>query len=384
MDISVVIVNYNVRHFLEQCILSIQAASNNLAVEIIVVDNFSTDGSVSILKKKYSDVKFISNSANVGFAKANNIGVAAAVGNYVLILNPDTVLAEDTLHLIYNYAKTKKKLGVLGVKLIDGSGNFLPESKREIPTPTVAFNKLFGFSSSKKSKYYAPHLNDSESGEVPILVGAFMFLRKKIYNEVQGFDEDYFMYGEDIDLSYKVLQKGYKNYYFSDTKVIHYKGESTLKDTRYLKHFYYSMKLFYKKHFKLNFFYDLWLKFGIESWFLLNYLKLVGDTKGIYTSSKILYIGNNQSIIRFLNDNYKFCISTTTQCIIEISKLVKDNRIDTVVFDNDILTNKQIIHFFNVLKNKNLVFKIHPKTTNFLIGSFNSKQQGFISIFNKY
>jgi GT2 family glycosyltransferase len=216
MDISIVIVNYNVRYFLEQCILSIIDASRKLAVEIIVVDNNSTDDSVSFLQKKYPYINLIANKENVGFSKANNQGVSIAKGEYVLILNPDTVIAEDTLNTIFNFAKTKQNLGILGVKLIDGSGNFLPESKRGIPTPRVSFNKLFRISSRQKSKYYAAHIGENESGVVAVLVGAFMFMQKSVYNEVKGFDEDYFMYGEDIDLCYKVLNKGYQNYYLAD------------------------------------------------------------------------------------------------------------------------------------------------------------------------
>ena len=222
MDISVVIVNYNVRYFLEQCLLSVQAASSNLCVEIIVVDNNSSDDSCAFLKDKFPAVKFIENKENVGFSKANNQGVEIALGEFVLILNPDTVIAEDTMDKIFSFSKNRHNFGVLGVKLIDGAGCFLPESKRNIPSPLASFNKLFTFSKKQQSNYYAIHLNEDESGSVEILVGAFMFLKKSIYTEVGGFDTDYFMYGEDIDLSYRVLKKGYKNYYFSDSQIIHY------------------------------------------------------------------------------------------------------------------------------------------------------------------
>ena len=251
MDLSVIIISYNVQYFLEQCILSIKAASQNIKTEIIVVDNNSSDASCKLISKKYPEIILIQNKENVGFSKANNQGVKIAKGDYVLILNPDTVVAEDTFTKILNFAKSKHNLGVLGVKLIDGSGNFLPECKRGIPTPSVSFNKLFGISSKQTGKYYATHLNENETGIVAVLVGAFMFLKKSVYKEVNGFDESYFMYGEDIDLSYKILNCGYQNYYYANTQVIHYKGESTEKDVINLKYFHNAMKIFYKKHFKL-------------------------------------------------------------------------------------------------------------------------------------
>ncbi len=300
-DLSVVIVNYNVRYFLEQCILSVQAAAENLKVEIIVVDNNSTDGSCKMLQDKFTDVILIQNKVNTGFSKANNQGVEIAKGAYVLILNPDTIVAEDTLVKILDFAKKKQNLGVLGVKLVDGSGKFLPESKRGIPTPQVSFNKLFGISSKRTGKYYASHLNENESGVVDILVGVFMLMKRAVYNQVKGFDEDYFMYGEDIDLSYKILNKGYQNYYYADTKVIHYKGESTKKDVKYLRYFHEAMKIFYRKHFKLNRTYDFLMSFGIEFWFLMKYFKFIQFKEEKHPVFNVLYLGVDDLIISYLN-----------------------------------------------------------------------------------
>ena len=219
----------------------------------------------------------------------------------MLILNPDTIVAEDTLVKILDFAKEKQNLGVLGVKLVDGSGKFLPESKRGIPTPQVSFNKLFGVSSKRTGKYYASHLNENESGVVEILVGAFMLIKRAVYNEVKGFDEDYFMYGEDIDLSYKILNKGYQNYYYGDTKVIHYKGESTNKDVKYLRYFHEAMKIFYRKHFKLNRIYDFLMSFGIEFWFLMKYFKFILYKKRKHPVFNVLYLGVDDLIISYLN-----------------------------------------------------------------------------------
>lgn len=380
MDISVVIVNYNVRYFIEQCILSVLDASKNLNVEIIVVDNNSTDDSCSILQENYPNVHLIINRENVGFSKANNQGVAISKGKYVLILNPDTVVAEDTLDLIFSFAEKKHNLGSLGVKLIDGSGKFLPESKRGIPTPMVSFNKLFGISSTQTGKYYATHLLENESGVVDVLVGAFMFLKKEIYTEVNGFDEDYFMYGEDIDLSYKILNKGYQNYYFSATKVIHYKGESTKKDIIYLKYFHNAMKIFYKKHFKLNKIYDFLMSIGIEFWFLLKYFKFKNVKEQNHDILNVLYFGDNKLIIKHLNKKYLVLNEDLIGDIDTIKNLIKTNEIDTIVFDNSLLTNKQIIEHFELLKDENVLYKIHPKTTNFIIGSTCSVYRGSVEI----
>ena len=380
MDLSVVIVNYNVQYFLEQCILSVQAASNNLKVEIIVVDNNSTDDSCKILKKKYSEVILIENTINVGFSKANNQAVKIAKGEFVLILNPDTVVAEDTFIQILEYAKSKQNLGVLGVKLIDGSGNFLPESKRGIPTPQVSFNKLFGVSSKQTGKYYATHLNENETGVVDILVGAFMLLKRAVYNEVNGFDEAYFMYGEDIDLSYKILNKGYQNYYYSKTQVIHYKGESTQKDVKHLKYFYKAMKIFYKKHFKLNRVYDFIMSFGIEFWFLLKYLRFLQSKNNSKSIFNVLYLGEEELTKNYLDKKYLLIHENLIGDFNKIKNLIKKDVIDTVVFDNATISNKKIIEHFQELKNESVAFKLHPRKTNFLVGSINSSNQGQIEL----
>ena len=380
MDISVVIVNYNVLYFLEQCILSIKAASTNLTVEIIVVDNHSTDESCKIISKNFSEIQLIQNKKNVGFSKANNQGVRIAKGEYVLILNPDTVLAEDTLDKIFTFAKTKNNLGALGVKLIDGSGKFLSESKRGIPVPQVAFNKLFAISSKRTGKYYASHLSENENGVVDVLVGAFMFLKRSIYNEVKGFDEDYFMYGEDIDLSYKILKKGYQNYYFSDTTVIHYKGESTLKDLKYLRYFHKAMKIFYQKHFKLNKVYDFFMSFGIEFWFLIKWFKFSFVASKTIPFLSILFFGKNKKISNHFK-NKQIVVSTELLNHFDAIKTqIKNKNVDMLVFDNDISSNKQIIKHFEKFKNENVSFKIHPKNTNFLIGSTSSISRGEVDL----
>ena len=209
MQLSVIILNYNVRYFLEQCVLSVQNALEGIDGEIIVIDNNSSDDSCVMMQQRFPEVKLISNTENLGFPKGNNIGVAQAKGEYICILNPDTIVAEDTFFKILNPINWTPETGIIGCKLIDGAGNFLPESKRGIPTPWVSFTKIFGLYkiSNLFGKYYAQHLSKEQSGKVEILVGAFMFMKKDLYTKIGGFDENCFMYSDDIDLSYMVLQE---------------------------------------------------------------------------------------------------------------------------------------------------------------------------------
>ncbi|MEQ3656934.1 MAG: glycosyltransferase family 2 protein [Dokdonia sp.] len=248
LKLSVIIVNYNVRYFLELCLKSVQAALTDISAEIIVVDNLSPDDSCAMVTSQFPEVQLIANTDNVGFAKANNQGVAIAKGEYVCILNPDTVVAEDTFTKILAFADNHPKAGAIGCRMIDGTGRFLPECKRNLPTPKVAFQKIFG----NGDRYYARHIKAHQSGEVAILVGAFMLIRRAIYQEVGGFDEQYFMYGEDIDLSHTITMAGYQNYYFGATTIIHFKGESTARDATYRKRFYGAMQIFYAKHLQRN------------------------------------------------------------------------------------------------------------------------------------
>lgn len=255
MDVSVVIVNYNVKHFLEQVVLSVQKASKNLAVEILIVDNNSVDGSVEMMQAKFPDVNLIANKENVGFSKANNQAIRIAQGKYVLLLNPDTIIEEDTLEKTFQFMEDRPDAGACGVKMIDGAGNYHRESKRALPTPQVSFYKMTGLSklfpkSSKFGKYYMTHLDEDEINEIEVLAGCFMFMRKTALDKVGLLDEDFFMYGEDIDLSYRIIKGGYKNYYYPETRIIHYKGESTKKKNfNYVKIFYSAMIIFFNKHF---------------------------------------------------------------------------------------------------------------------------------------
>ena len=258
MKLSIVIVNYNVEHFLEQCLFSVRKAISNIEAEVYVVDNNSVDGSLKMLSEKFPEVKVIANKDNVGFSKANNQAIRISTGEYVLLLNPDTVVEDDTFTKTIAFMDEHPDAGGLGVKMVDGKGRFLPESKRGLPTPATAFYKMFGltklFPHSKRfARYYLGHLDSDEINEVEILSGAFMLMRRETLNKSGLLDETFFMYGEDIDLSYRIMLAGYKNYYYPKTRIIHYKGESTKKTSvNYVLIFYKAMEIFVKKHFANN------------------------------------------------------------------------------------------------------------------------------------
>jgi GT2 family glycosyltransferase len=255
MRLSIVIVNYNVKYFLEQCLHSVEEAIAGLETEVFVVDNNSVDGSNEMVISKFPWVHLIMNKENIGFSRANNQAIKLATGDLVLLLNPDTILEQDTLSKCIHFMETHPDAGGLGIKMVDGKGNFLPESKRGLPTPIVAFYKIFGLSalfpkSKSFGKYHLSYLDNNSTHEVDILSGAFMMLRKVALDKIGLLDETFFMYGEDIDLSYRIIKGGYKNYYFPEARIIHYKGESTKKSSiNYVFVFYNAMIIFAKKHF---------------------------------------------------------------------------------------------------------------------------------------
>ncbi|ALW86554.1 hypothetical protein AUC43_16585 [Hymenobacter sedentarius] len=257
VKLSVIIVNYNVCYFLEQALLSVRRAVEKLAqpVEVFVVDNNSVDGSVAMVQARFPEVILIANRHNPGFSKANNQALRRATGQYRLLLNPDTVVEEDTFRACCEFMDEHPECGGLGVKMLDGQGNFLPESKRALPTPKVAFYKMFGLAklmpkSRTFGRYHLGFLSQEETHEVEVLSGAFMLLRQTALDKIGLLDEDYFMYGEDIDLSYRLTQGGWKNYYFPGTRIIHYKGESTKRTSvNFVFVFYRAMVIFARKHF---------------------------------------------------------------------------------------------------------------------------------------
>ena len=265
MKLSVIIVSYNVEHFLAQCLVSVERAianfsdqtpSNASQIDVFVVDNISVDGTCEMVKERFPWVTLIENSENVGFSKANNQAIHISNAEYVLLLNPDTVIQEDTFSKCISFADENPKLGGMGVPMFDGSGTYLPESKRGIPTPWASLCRISGlFRLAPKSKnlnnYYAGHLSADENHRIEVLSGAFMWMRKSALDEVGVLDEDFFMYGEDIDLSWRIIKGGWENHYFTGTRIIHYKGESTKKGSlNYVSIFYKAMLIFAAKHFE--------------------------------------------------------------------------------------------------------------------------------------
>jgi GT2 family glycosyltransferase len=382
MQLSVIILNYNVRYFLEQCVASVQEALTNIDSEIIVVDNHSSDDSCEMIQSRFPNVKLIKNNSNLGFPKGNNIGVAQAKGDYICILNPDTVVAEDTFEKMLAFAEKQENLGIVGCKLIDGSGNFLPESKRGIPTPFVALTKIFSLyklfpSWELFNRYYAQHLSENKTGKVAILVGAFMILKRDLYNEIGGFDENCFMYSDDIDLSYMALKMGKSNYYFHETSVIHYKGESTVKDGLYMKRFREAMQFFYKKHFKSSGLFDFFMKIGTLFFALIK--KNQGNLKPIEVDIYFL-ISEDENLKNKLaiQWNKKLIWETKLDSNALFSQRNKRKKQTEILLDKGSFSFKAIISFLESHKNQGFTFKIISKNSSFMIGSNSSNEKGIV------
>ena len=260
MKLSVVIVSYNVRPFLTACLDSVRCALEGIEGEVFVVDNHSDDDSVEVVTRGYPWVHLIVNKENLGFSKANNIAIREAKGEYILLLNPDTVVAEDTLRGVVGFMDEHPEAGGAGVRMHNGDGTLAPESRRAIPTPFVAARKMLGLT----KRYYMSHLPWDEPARMEVVSGAFMMLRRKAVDQVGLLDEDFFMYGEDIDLSYRLLKGGWQNWYLP-FDIVHYKGQSTEKsDFRYVHVFYQAMLIFFRKHYShLSFFFTLPVKVAI-------------------------------------------------------------------------------------------------------------------------
>ncbi|MGG7034571.1 MAG: glycosyltransferase family 2 protein [Flavobacterium sp.] len=386
MQLSVIILNYNVRYFLEQCVLSVQKALENIDGEIIVVDNNSQDESVQMMKERFPEVKFIENYLNVGFPKGNNVGVAEAKGEYICILNPDTVVAGDTFEKVLAFAQKQNDLGIVGCKLIDGTGNFLPESKRGVPTPWVAFTKIFSlykvFPKSKVfNQYYAQHLSENQTGKVDILVGAFMVMKRNLYFEIGGFDENCFMYSDDIDLSYLVLKTGKSNYYFHETTVIHYKGESTVRDQTYMKRFREAMQFFYKKHFGGSFVFDVCMRIGA---FFFTLIKKKQQKQLTFDIEQYVLFSKNNNLRNSLEVQLQKNIIQITEIDENalFSQVNPEKKHIELLFDNNVFSFKEIIDFMEKCRNKGFTFKIIPEKSSFMIGSNSSNDRGEVLKFS--
>ena len=260
MKLSIVIVNYNVRAYLEECLQSVRKALEGIEGEVWVVDNNSQDDSVETLRRDYPWVRLVANTENMGFARANNLAIRQSQSDYVLLLNPDTVVEEPTLRGVLDFMDAHPEAGGAGVMMHNADGTLAPESRRGLPTPWVAGLKMLGFT----KRYYMSHLPWDQPGRIDVISGAFCMLRRKALDQVGLLDEDFFMYGEDIDLSCRLLKGGWQNWYLPFS-ITHYKGKSTQKtDYRYVHIFYQAMLIFFRKHYShQSFFYAIPVKIAI-------------------------------------------------------------------------------------------------------------------------
>ena len=274
MKLSVVIVNYNVRLLLEECIRSVEKALDGIEGDIFVVDNNSSDGSVEYIRERFPEVHLIANKENSGFARANNQAIRMTDAEYILLLNPDTVVYENTLRGCLDFMDAHPEAGGAGVRMLTREGDAAPESRRAVPTPWVAFLKMMGFT----RRYYMSHLPWDKPGRIEVVSGAFCLLRHKALDEIGLLDEDFFMYGEDIDLSFRLLKGGWQNWYLP-YDVIHYKGESTQKSSfRYVHVFYQAMLIFFRKHYAhLSFIISLPIQTAIYFRALMALMQMTGE-----------------------------------------------------------------------------------------------------------
>ncbi|MBC7827759.1 MAG: glycosyltransferase [Chitinophagaceae bacterium] len=388
VKVSVIIVSYNVKYFLEQSLCSVKNAIDQCSMangklkpeeshaEVIVVDNNSSDGSLQYLQSKFPFVRFISNHENTGFARANNQALQQAKGQFILFLNPDTILPGNFFSTCIPAMENAPGIGALGVQMIDGTGTFLQESKRGFPTTWASFCKLSGLTalfpnSAFFAKYYLGHLDRNGNHEVDALSGACMLVRKDVLDRSGGFDERFFMYAEDIDLSFEIRQSGYINYYLAEISIIHFKGESTKKDARYVKLFYKAMIQFVQKHYHgtKGGLYTGFLKMAIwfRSLFAFGGLRLANRQRGHKNGKqKIFFAGDGSGIKEVQNIITGSTGSTVVQSASEANEIVLCEGRD--------FSFSEIIETMKLSPGKN--YKIHALHSSSVVGSDNSRGSG--------
>lgn len=374
MKLSVVILNYQAPGFLEICVDSVARAVQEIPAEILVVDNNSPNQDFGFLKK-YPKSRLIRNPENTGFASGNNMGVKQAKGEYICILNPDTIVGEQVFKScmkIFDHPPAKP-IGFIGTRLIDGGAAFLPESKRCIPTPAVAIRKIMGDDRS----YYAHHVQEDENASVDILVGAFMFCQREVYWECGGFDERYFMYGEDIDLCYTALQKGYTNYYLGKETVIHFKGESTRKDKTYRKHFYNAMNLFYDKYFPSNFLLKSLVQLASKALVMFSGRRETSNPKP--TVRQYILATNAPDLPRLkVSVSEQVDLNELDQFRFRESCLPQAQRQGDILFDCATLDYADVIGFMKETTEHDYRYRFLSPDRSFILGSDSSSTRGFI------
>jgi GT2 family glycosyltransferase len=384
MILSVVIVSYNVKYFLEQCLSSLKKAVEGISLpdsstEVFIIDNASSDGTPDFLEPLFPDFHFIRNEENKGFAKANNLVIPLCNGEFILFLNPDTILAEDSLDTCISFFRNHGDAGAAGVRMIDGAGRFLRESKRGFPYPATSFFKLTGLSrlfprSKIFSSYYMGHLDEKSTQRVDILSGAFMMIKRSVLNQTGSFDEQFFMYAEDIDLSYRIDKAGFKNYYLPATTIIHFKGESTQKDFRYVKMFYSAMQLFMKKHFRnkgFSFRIHI-LTLGLRLRQVMSFISLPFKKikYGLKSDTPVFIKGNPGS-----EEKFKQKLAAYQMRVSEIEK--KEDAI--LFYENDFFPWKEIIAEIGREPEKHLYY-FHGAGTHAIIGSRSGGKQGEVIV----
>ncbi|HCI56143.1 MAG TPA: hypothetical protein DFI01_09520 [Bacteroidales bacterium] len=414
IDLSIIIVSFNVRYFLELCLNSVEKAAKDIPSEIIVIDNNSSDDSCSMVNTLYPNIRLIRNSYNEGFARACNQGLRLAKGEFVLLLNPDTLIDENSLRCCINFMHIHPLAGAAGVKLLDGNGKYLRESKRAIPFTMTAFYKIAGLASlfphsTLFSRYYMEHIDNNKTAEIEVLPGAFMFIRKNILGITGLFDERFFMYGEDIDLSFRIIKAGYKVYYYPEVKIIHFKGESSRKNPiNSTIHFYKAMLIFAEKHFNKKKSIPLYIiiKPAIYISSLISLFKktltLVASpfSRFFLSLTKLPFIKNiflklKVSIIVSENDTYnrikklveksgmiskitgRVSISSEDNekellgKISQLNDIIKENRITEIFFSLRDTTTSQIIESISMLSKSGIKIKFVPAGEKFILCSKN-------------
>ncbi len=374
IELSIIIVNYNVKLMLEQCLLSVIKASQGIALEIIVIDNNSSDLSIEYLKPKFTEVTFIENKENLGFSTANNQGIRMSKGEYVLLLNPDTIIGESVLSSSLDFMRNNPRAGAHSVKMLNAHGQFLLESKRGFPSPWNSFCKMSGLSSlfpnSKFfSQYQLRYLSPDTLHKVDVLSGAYLFIRKKALDEVGLLDEDFFMYGEDIDLSYRIVLGGYDNYYLP-IRILHYKGESSKRgDMRYYHNFYGAMLIFFNKYYaRSGWAMSVLIRTAI---FLLELLakcqsKLKGEKQLRESIDKLYVINSSEDEVL----DSKIRTSLNPQKIIKIESLenlVKEQIVHHVLFADKSLSNEQALAFMDKFKKKDITYYFYNNISGQII-----------------
>ena len=384
IELSVIIVSYNVEHFLHLCLESVYAATKNICVEVIVIDNASSDKSVEMVNKEFPSARVIANVDNLGFAKANNQAAKLAKGRYLCILNPDTVVSQNTFEQFIALHELNPNLGISGPQLTDGTGQFLRESKRGLPTIQASVSKslgLFKLSPSLFGQYYNLRLPQNQSGKTDVLVGAFMFLRKRLYEQLAGFDENFFMYGEDIDISHRSLKLGLVNFYLSEAKVIHFKGESTPKNKAYETRFFNAMSYYYNKNFSHN-----WLLnsvFLLGSYVFSKFKRIMSsmrdETKPAHVNYWIL-LSANPALYKSVQANI-FPSMKQCQSLLEVLQ-VETNGLTGIVFDMRSIQWNEVISFMQLHQTR-YIYKFISSDNKRIIGSSDVLSRGSGAIIKK-